>query len=54
MLQLSLLNLSRTEEELMLVEATTRAELVDLMARILVTVFKAEPRRANEPTAMQS
>ena len=54
MLQLQLLEVSRTEEELVLVEATTRAELVDLMARILVTVFQTEPRRTNESPAIQS
>ncbi len=37
MLQLQLLGLTRTEEET--VEVTGQAELVDLMARILVTVF---------------
>jgi hypothetical protein len=40
MLQLQLLEVSRTEEELVPVEATTRAELIQLMARILVTVFQ--------------
>lgn len=54
MLQLQLLSLNRTEEELVLVEATARAELVDLMARILVTIFQTEPRRANESTSIQS
>ena len=54
MLQLQLLSLNRTEEELVLVEATARAELIDLMARILVTVFQTEPRRANESTSIQS
>ena len=54
MLQLQLLSLKRAEEELVLVETTARAELVDLMARILVTVFQTEPRRANESTSIQS
>ncbi len=54
MLQLQLLSLNRTEEELVPVEATTRAELVDLMARVLVTVFRTESRRANESTSIQS
>ena len=54
MLQLQLLEVSRTEEELVLVGATTRAELIQLMARILVTVFQTEPRRANESTSIQS
>ena len=39
MLQLQLLDLTRTEEELAPVEVAGRSELVDLMARILVTVF---------------
>ena len=34
MLQLQLLEVSRTEEELVLVEPTSRAELIQLMARI--------------------
>jgi hypothetical protein len=53
MLQLPLLPLNRTEQELVLVEATVKAELVDLMARILVTVFQTEARRANESTSIQ-
>jgi len=40
MLQLQLLDLTRTEEELVPVEVAGRSELVDLMARILVTVFQ--------------
>jgi hypothetical protein len=40
MLQLQLLSLARAEEELVPVDMTVRAELVDLMARILVTVFQ--------------
>jgi hypothetical protein len=31
-----------------------RSELVDLMARILVTVFQTETRRINERTSIQS
>lgn len=54
MLQLSLLNINRTEEEFVPFEATIRAELVDVMARILMTVFQTEPRRTNEPPAIQS
>jgi hypothetical protein len=54
MLQLQLLEVSRTEEELVLVEATTRADVIQLMARILVTVFQTEHRSANESTSMQS
>jgi hypothetical protein len=44
MLQLQLLSLARTEEELVPVDVTVRAELVDLMARILATVFQTETR----------
>ena len=44
MLQLQLLSLVRTEEELVTVETAVRAELLDLMARILVTVFQAQER----------
>lgn len=54
MLQLQLLSLTRTEEELVLVEVTGRAELIDLMARILVTVFQTEARRTDERTSIQS
>ena len=48
MLQLLLLSLTRTEEELVPVEVTVRTELVGLMARILVTVFQTEVRRTDE------
>jgi hypothetical protein len=54
MLQLQLLDLTRTEEELVPVEVAGRAELVDLMARILVTVFQTETRRTDERTSIQS
>ena len=54
MLQLHLLDLTRTEEELAPVEVAGRSELVDLMARILVTVFQTETRRINERTSIQS
>jgi hypothetical protein len=54
MLQLQLLSLARTEEELVPVNETVRAELVGLMARILVTVFQTEARRINERAAIQS
>jgi hypothetical protein len=54
MLQLQLLDLTRTEEELVPVEGAGRSELVDLMARILVTVFQTETRRINERTSIQS
>ena len=54
MLQLQLLDLTRTEEELVPAEVAGRSELVDLMARILVTVFQTETRRINERTSIQS
>jgi hypothetical protein len=54
MLQLQLLSLARTEEELMPVDKTVRAELVGLMARVLVTVFQVETRRISERAAIQS
>ena len=54
MLQVQLLDLTRTEEELAPVEVAGRSELVDLMARILVTVFQTETRRINERTSIQS
>jgi hypothetical protein len=54
MVQLQLLRLARTEEELVPIEVTGRAELVDLMARILVTVFQAERRRTDERASIQS
>ena len=54
MLQLLLLSLVRTEEELVPVDETVRAELVGLMARILVTVFETEVRRTDERASLQS
>jgi hypothetical protein len=54
MVQLQLLSLTRTEEELVPVDVTARAELLDLMARILVTVLQAEGRRINERASVQS
>jgi hypothetical protein len=54
MLQLQLLSLARTEEERVTVDETVSAELVDLMARILVTVFQTEARRIGERAAIQS
>ena len=54
MLQLQLLSLARTEEELMAVDETVRADLVGLMARILVTVFQTEARRIDERAVIQS
>jgi hypothetical protein len=54
MLQLQLLSLVRTEEELMPVDETVRADLVGLMARILVTVFQTEARRIGERPVIQS
>jgi hypothetical protein len=52
--QLLLLGLVRTKKELVPVDETVRAELVGLMARILVTVFQTEVRRKDERTSIQS
>jgi hypothetical protein len=54
MLQLQLLSLARTEEDLVAVEVTVRGDLLDLMARILVTVFQAEEREKDERASIQS
>jgi hypothetical protein len=54
MQQLPLLNLTRTEEELVPLDLTVRAALVGLMAHILVTVFQTEVRRADERASIQS
>jgi hypothetical protein len=54
MVQLQLIRLERPEEELVPVAKTARAELVDLMARILVTVFQTEVRRTDERASIQS
>jgi hypothetical protein len=53
-LQLPLLSLTRTEEELVLVDVPVRAELVSLMVHILVTVFETEGRRTDERDSIQS
>jgi hypothetical protein len=54
MLQLQLLSLARMEEDLVTVEVTVRGDLLDLMARILVTVFQAEEREKDERASIQS
>jgi hypothetical protein len=54
MRQLSLISLTRTEEELVPVEKTARAELIDLMARLLVIVLQNQVRRTDERTSLQS
>ena len=54
MLQLLLFSLVGTDEELVPVDETARAELVDLMARILVRVFQTEVRRTDERASIQS
>ena len=51
MLQLLLF---RTKEEPMPVGETVRAELVGLMARILVAIFQTEVRRTDERASLQS
>ena len=53
MLQLPLLSLTRTEEELVPVDVPAQAELVSLMAHILVTVFQTEERRTDERDSIQ-
>jgi hypothetical protein len=52
-LQLCLLN-PRTEESLVPIGTTVRAELVDLMARILVAVIQAEGGKLNDAAYVQS
>lgn len=54
MLQLQLLSLVRTEEELVAVDAAGRAKLLDVMARILITVFHAQEREKDERASIQS
>jgi hypothetical protein len=54
MLQLQLLSLVRTEEELVAVEAAGRPELLDVMARILITVFQAQEREKDERASIRS
>jgi hypothetical protein len=54
MLQLQLLDLRKTEDEIVPVEVAERTDLVNLMAHILVTVFQTETRRLNERTSIQS
>jgi hypothetical protein len=53
-LQLPLLSLTRREEELAPVDVPVRAELVSLMARILVTVLETDGRRKDERDSIQS
>jgi hypothetical protein len=53
MLQLQLLSLVRAEKELVAVEVAGRAELLDLMARILITVFQAQEREKDERASIQ-
>ena len=47
------LSLARTEEELVPIDVTVGAELVGLMARILVTVFQTQVRRTDERASVQ-
>jgi len=46
--------LFRTKEEAVPVDEMIRAELVGLMARILVMVFQTEVRRTDERASLQS
>ena len=53
--QLELLGLMmREESESAPVDATVRADLIDLMARILVAVFQAEGGKVDDRTSLQS
>jgi hypothetical protein len=53
--QLELLSLMiREENGIAPVDATVRADLVDLMARMLVAVFQAEGGRVNDRASLQS
>jgi hypothetical protein len=54
MLQLRLLSVARVDEDLVTVEITVRGDLLDLMTRILVTVFQAEEREKDERASIQS
>jgi hypothetical protein len=54
-MQLQLLDLMiRKENEAVPMDATTRAELIDLMARILVAVFRVEGGRVDDRGPVQS
>jgi hypothetical protein len=44
----------RGESEIVPVDATVRADLVDLMARILVVVFQAKGGRVDDRASLQS
>ena len=46
--------LFRTKEEPVPIDETVRAELVGLMARIVMTVFQTEVRRTDERASLQS
>jgi hypothetical protein len=53
--QLELLGLMvREESGIVPVDATVRADLVDLMARILVAVFQAKGERVDDRASLQS
>jgi len=54
MLQLQLLSLARIEEDLVTLEVTVRGDLLDLMSRILMTVYQAAEREKDERAAIQS
>jgi hypothetical protein len=44
----------RGESEIVPVDATVRADVVDLMARILVAVFQAKGERVDDGASLQS
>jgi len=46
--------LGREESGIVPVDATVRADLVDLMARILVAVFQAKGERVDDRASLQS
>ena len=55
MVQLQFLDLMiRKEDEAAAMDAKARADLIDLMARILVAVFQAEGGKVDDRDAVQS
>ena len=55
MVQLQFLDLMiRKENEAVPMDATARADLIDLMARILVAIFQVEGEKVDDRDAVQS
>jgi len=52
--QLQFLDLIRKENEVVPMDAKARADLIDLMARILVVMFQAEGGKVDDRGAVQS